>query len=327
MVKVNRTICLAPMMDYTDRHFRYLLRLISSNMLLYTEMVHTGAILKGERNRFLEFHPAETPVALQLGGNSPAELAKCAKIAEDYGYSEVNLNVGCPSDRVQSGRFGACLMAHPELVADCVAAMDSAVSIPVTVKNRIGIDKIIDYEFLHRFVEPVAAAGCNAFIVHARNAWLDGLSPKQNREIPPLDYEKVYCLKADFPALEIIINGGIRGYTEIDTHLGTVDGVMIGRKAYEDPYYWHEVDQRYFNAKSRDISRESIVKQYCGYIQSRLDEDVYLKHMARHILNLFAGQPGARQWRRALSERVIQRSAGIEVIDHAMESMSAKLCA
>ncbi len=324
---VDRKICLAPMMDYTDRHFRYLMRLISQNMLLYTEMVHCGAILFGDRDRFLQFHPSETPVALQLGGNDPKQLAESAKIAEGYGYSEVNLNVGCPSDRVRSGRFGACLMADPELVADCVASMVAAVSIPVTVKNRIGIDKQADYGFLRHFVGVVARSGCQTFIIHARKAWLDGLSPKQNREIPPLEYERVYQLKNDFPELEIIINGGIRCYDQIDDHLNHVDGVMIGRKAYENPYYWRQIDEKYFNAEKSDISRETFVKQYTEYIQSQLSHDIYLKHTARHILNMFAGQPGAKAWRRYLSENMNNRSKGVEIIEQAMELLELKRCA
>ncbi len=323
---LNRKICLAPMMDYTDRHFRYLMRLISKRMLLYTEMVHCGAILFGDRDRFLAFDSIEEPVSIQLGGNDPKQLAECAKIAEDYGYSEVNLNVGCPSDRVQSGQFGACLMANPQLVAECVAAMQAIVSIPVTVKNRIGIDKHTDYDFLYQFVTPIAQAGCTTFIVHARKAWLQGLSPKQNREIPPLEYEKVYRLKQDFPGLNIIINGGITDYEQIDVHLQHVDGVMIGRKAYDDPYYWRDIDHRYFGIPRTDISREIFVKQYADYIQSQLSNDVYLKHMARHILNMFAGQPGAKVWRRFLSENINNRSSGIEIIEQAMD-LQLKQCA
>ena len=314
------------MMDYTDRHFRYLMRLISKRMLLYTEMVHCGAVLFGDRDRFLAFDSIEEPVSIQLGGNDPRQLAECAKIAEDYGYSEVNLNVGCPSDRVQSGQFGACLMANPQLVAECVAAMQAIVSIPVTVKNRIGIDKHTDYDFLHQFVTPIAQAGCTTFIVHARKAWLQGLSPKQNREIPPLEYEKVYRLKQDFPGLNIIINGGITDYEQIDVHLQHVDGVMIGRKAYDDPYYWRDIDHRYFGIPRTDISREIFVKQYADYIQSQLSNDVYLKHMARHILNMFAGQPGAKVWRRFLSENINNRSSGIEIIEQAMD-LQLKQCA
>jgi len=315
------------MMDYTDRHFRYMMRLVSKNMLLYTEMVHCGAILFGERERFLQFHPCETPVALQLGGNDPNQLAQSAKIAEDYGFSEVNLNVGCPSDRVQSGQFGACLMANPQLVAECVAAMKNAVSIPITVKNRIGIDKQVGYEFLHQFVDCVARAGCQTFVIHARKAWLDGLSPKENRDIPPLEYEHVYRLKRDLPDLEIIINGGIKAYDQIDDHLKQVDGVMIGRRAYEDPYYWRGIDERYFGSKNLDISREMFVKQYTEYIQSQLNHDIYLKHMVRHMLNMFAGQPGAKAWRRYLSENMNNRSNGVEIIEQAMELIELKRCA
>ena len=325
--RVNRKICLAPMMDYTDRHFRYLMRLISNNMLLYTEMVHCGAVLFGDRDRFLQFNDLEMPVALQLGGNNPHQLAQSAKIAEDYGYSEVNLNVGCPSDRVQSGQFGACMMADPQLVAECIASMQKAVSIPITVKNRIGIDKHADYEFLHHFVEVVAQTGCSTFAIHARKAWLEGLSPKENRDIPPLEYEKVYQLKNNFPQLEIIINGGITDYAQIDVHLKHVDGVMIGRKAYNDPYYWQQVDEIYFNDEKSDISREIFVKQYMEYIQSQLSNGIYLKHMIKHILNMFAGQPRAKVWRRYLSENMNNRSNDIEIIEQAMELLQLKRCA
>ena len=315
------------MMDYTDRHFRYLMRLISKNMLLYTEMVHCGAVLHGDWRRFLDFDEFEAPIALQLGGNDPGLLTKCAKIAEEHGYSEVNLNIGCPSDRVKSGQFGACLMANPVRVGDCVAAMQAAVDIPVTVKNRIGIDKDADYEFLYHFTRIVAQAGCKTFIIHARKAWLDGLSPKQNRDIPPLEYEKVYRLKRHFPELEVVINGGISEYLHIDEHLQKVDGVMIGRKAYNDPYYWTELDHRYFGGDKVSISRQLFVKQYCNYIQSQIGNDVYLKHMARHLLNLFNGQPGAKAWRRYLSENMSKQSAGIEVVEQAMDLVNFEKCA
>ena len=324
---IDRRICLAPMMDYTDRHFRYLMRLISKNMLLYTEMVHCDAILHGHRHRFLQFNRFESPIALQLGGNDPQSLAQCAKIAEDYGYSEVNLNVGCPSDRVKSGQFGACLMANPGRVGDCVAAMQAAVGIPVTVKNRIAIDKQADYEFLYQFTHTVAQSGCQTFIVHARKAWLDGLSPKENRDVPPLEYEKVYQLKRDFPQLEIVINGGIGEYRQIEENLSKVDGVMIGRKAYNDPYYWKDIDSRYFAGVKATNSRQLFVKQYCTYIQSQIGNDVYLKHMARHLLNLFNGQPGARAWRRFLSENMCKQSAGVEIVEQAMELVNLKKCA
>ncbi|MDJ0969872.1 MAG: tRNA dihydrouridine(20/20a) synthase DusA, partial [Kiloniellales bacterium] len=234
------------MMDWTDRHCRYLLRLISRRTLLYTEMVPTGAVLHGDRARFLGFDPAERPLALQLGGAEPEDLAACARLAEAEGYDEVNLNVGCPSDRVQHARFGACLMAEPALVARCIAAMQDAVGIPVTVKSRIGIDDQDDYVDLLRFVDSVASVGCRSFTVHARKAWLEGLSPKQNREIPPLNYERVYRLKAERPDLEIVINGGIRSLDEAEAHLARVDGVMIGRAAYQDPYLLAEADRRLF---------------------------------------------------------------------------------
>src|SRR5690606_272739 len=241
----SRTISVAPMMDWTDRHCRHFLRQISRHTLLYTEMVTSGAILHGPRERLLAFDPAEHPVALQLGGCDPAELAECVRIGAAYGYDEINLNCGCPSDRVQSGRFGACLMAEPALVAECVAAMRAAVNIPVTVKTRIGIDEFDSYEFLHAFVGQVAAAGCNIFIIHSRKAWLRGLSPRENREVPPLRYDVPARLKADFPQLQIVLNGGVKTLDDMQTHLRTFDGVMIGREAYSNPYLLAEVDRRF----------------------------------------------------------------------------------
>lgn len=310
---LDRRLSVAPMMDCTDRHDRFLLRLISKQILLYTEMITTGALLHGDSAKFLAYDEAEHPIALQLGGSEPDEMGRCARMAQDAGYDEVNMNVGCPSDRVKSGRFGACLMAEPQRVADCVAAMTAAANIPVTVKTRIGIDHQDSYEELHAFVEQVAV-GCDVFTIHARKAWLNGLSPKQNREIPPLCYGQVYRLKQDFPHLHISVNGGIHTLDEIDQHLACVDGVMIGREAYKNPYFLSEVDTRYFNSPQAARSREAILEDYLIYIEQQLAQGVYLKHMARHVLGLFQGVPGAKSWRRAISENVYRPDAGCEVI-------------
>ncbi|MCR9214660.1 MAG: tRNA dihydrouridine(20/20a) synthase DusA [Proteobacteria bacterium] len=298
----DRKISIAPMMDWTDRHDRYFLRLITSRALLYTEMVTTGAILFGDADRHLRFDPAEQPVALQLGGSTPDDLARCCEIAEGYGYQEINLNVGCPSDRVQNGRFGACLMAEPETVAACVKAMKAATSLPVTVKNRIGIDDLDSYDHLLKFTSTIAEAGCETFIIHARKAWLTGLSPKENRTIPPLDYPRVYQLKQDFPELEIIINGGIRTVEEIDDHLEQVDGVMIGREAYQNPYFLAEIDHRYYGLEDTAPERREVVEQILPYIDREMNKGVPLKSITRHMLGLFQGRPGAKAWRRHISE-------------------------
>ncbi|PHQ67863.1 MAG: tRNA dihydrouridine(20/20a) synthase DusA [Sneathiella sp.] len=317
MAKVDRTISIAPMMDWTDRHDRYFLRLITSRSLLYTEMVTTGAILFGDAERHLRFDPVEQPVALQLGGSNPDDLAKCCKIGEDYGYQEVNLNVGCPSDRVQTGRFGACLMAEPKTVAACVSAMKSATSLPVTVKNRIGIDDLDSYEHLTEFTKTVADAGCETFIIHARKAWLTGLSPKENRTVPPLDYPRVYRLKQDFPELEIIINGGIQTLEEIDEHLRHVDGVMIGREAYQNPYFLAEIDNRYFGLSEDAPERREVVDQILPYINREMRKGVPLKSITRHMLGLFQGRPGARAWRRHISENAHLAGATTDILQEA----------
>ena len=312
------------MMDWTDRHCRYLLRLISRRTLLYTEMVPTGAVLHGDRVRFLGFDPAERPLALQLGGAEPEDLAACARLAEAEGYDEVNLNVGCPSDRVQQARFGACLMAEPALVARCIAAMQDAVGIQVTVKSRIGIDDQDDYVDLLRFVDSVASVGCRSFTVHARKAWLEGLSPKQNREIPPLNYERVYRLKAERPDLEIVINGGIRSLDEAEAHLARVDGVMIGRAAYQDPYLLAEADCRLFGEPGRAVSREAVVEAMIAYTERETARGVPVKCITRHMLGLFNGLPGARAWRRSLSETAHRPGAGPEVIAAAFDAVVAR---
>ena len=316
--KLDRRLSVAPMMDWTDRHDRYFLRLISRRALLYTEMIATGAVLHGDRDRLLAFDPAERPLALQLGGAVPAELAACARLAAARGYDEVNLNVGCPSDRVQNARFGACLMAEPALVADCVGAMRAAVSIPVTVKTRIGIDERDSYDDLRAFVETVAAAGCETFVIHARKAWLQGLSPKQNREIPPLHYERVYRLKRDVPALQVIVNGGILTLDEAEAHLRQVDGVMIGRAAYQTPYMLAGAGRRIFGDDAPPPGREAVVRRLLPYAERQVARGVPVKSITRHILGLFNGLPGARLWRRHLSEAAHRPGAGPEVIEQAL---------
>jgi len=310
------------MMDWTDRHCRYFHRLLSRHALLYTEMVTTGALIHGDRQRFLQFHAEEHPLALQLGGSNPRELGWCAKMAEDYGYDEVNLNVGCPSDRVQNGRFGACLMAEPELVAECVEAMCQATGLPVTVKSRIGIDDQDSYEALVHFIATIASAGCRTFIVHARKAWLKGLSPKQNREIPPLRYEVVYQLKIDFPQLEFILNGGVTSLAQAETHLQHVDGVMVGREAYQNPYVLAEVDRRIFGADVEPVTRYEAVEQLLPYIGLQLGDGLRLNTVTRHTLGLFHGEPGARGWRRHLSENVGRSGADINVVREALRFTS-----
>jgi len=319
MKQIDRRLSIAPMMDHTDRHFRYFLRIISPHALLYTEMITTGALIHGDRQRFLEHHVDEYPLAIQLGGSDPEDLATCAVIAEQAGYDEVNLNVGCPSDRVQSGRFGACLMAEPELVAEGISSMSQSVDIPVTVKTRIGIDDKDSYEELTTFIDCVKQAGCNTFIIHARKAWLNGLSPKENREVPPLQYETVYQLKRDFPDLDVIINGGFTTQDDIMEQYQYVDGVMIGRAAYQNPYLLAEIEQVLFANGSPLPSRYEILERFMTYVQQNLDQGVYLGHMTRHILGLFFGQPGARAYRRFISEFAYREGAGVEIIKCAME--------
>ena len=303
------------MMDCTDRHERYFLRLISRHILLYTEMVTTGAIIHGDRKYLIGFDPFEHPVALQLGGSDPADLAVCAKVGEDWGYDEINLNVGCPSDRVQSGRFGACLMAEPNLVGDGISAMCNDVHIPVTVKTRIGIDDRDSYAALVDFVATVAESGCRSFAFHARKAWLQGLSPKENREIPPLCYDMVYQIKRDFPDLEVIINGGITSLDEAEMHLRQVDGVMVGREAYSNPYFLSDVDRRFFGETNVMASRHEILAAFLPYVSRQLANGTRLNQMSRHLIGLFAGQPGARAWRRYVSENAHKPGAGIEVLE------------
>ena len=317
----SQLISIAPMLDWTDRHCRFFHRLLTQYSLLYTEMVTTGAILYGNRQQLLAYSPQEHPLALQLGGSDPQALAECAQIAQDYGYDEVNLNVGCPSDRVQSGRFGACLMAEPELVAECVSHMQNRLKIPVTVKTRIGIDDNDSYEALQYFTSTVAAAGCKKFIIHARKAWLKGLSPKENREIPPLRYDIAAKLKADFPQLIFILNGGIKTHAQIEEHLQVFDGVMLGREAYQNPYILAFIDQKYYDNASLIKSRAQVLDLLLPYIESELRKGQSLTHMTRHILGLFQGQPGARLWRRYLSENAHQINAGVDVVRRAFEQM------
>ncbi|WP_413114005.1 tRNA dihydrouridine(20/20a) synthase DusA [Thaumasiovibrio sp. DFM-14] len=315
----------APMLDWTDRHCRYFHRLMSKEALLYTEMVTTGAIIHGKGD-FLAYNEEEHPLALQLGGSNPADLAHCAKLAAERGYDEVNLNVGCPSDRVQNGRFGACLMGEAELVAQCVSAMREVVDIPVTVKTRIGIDDQDSYQFLTDFVGHVhEKGGVDMFTIHARKAWLSGLSPKENREIPPLDYPRVYQLKKDFPHLTLALNGGVKSLDEALEHLKHLDGVMIGREAYQSPYLMAEVDQRLFGDQREVMKRRAIVEAMYPYIEEQLSKGSYLGHITRHMLGLFQSMPGARQWRRYISENAHKPGSGVEVLQAALAKIPAEL--
>ncbi|WP_354624591.1 tRNA dihydrouridine(20/20a) synthase DusA [Psychromonas sp. MME2] len=307
---------IAPMLDWTDRHCRHFHRVLSKNTLLYTEMVTTGAILYGKGN-YLQKGDSEHPVCLQLGGSASVDLAQAALAGKEQGYDEINLNVGCPSDRVQNGRFGACLMAEPDLVGDAVNAMKEATGLPVSVKTRIGIDELDSYQFLCDFIAKVQEKGCDTFIVHARKAWLSGLSPKQNRDVPPLDYERVYQLKKDFPELTIAINGGIKTLDECETHLKYLDGVMLGREVYANPYLLSTVDQRLFASQEKVLTRFEVLEKMYPYIEQQLSNGANLNHIARHMLGLFQGVAGARAWRRHLSENGHVQGAGIEVMQKA----------
>lgn len=318
-IKFAHRLSLAPMLDWTDRDFRYLCRLISKHTLLYTEMVTTGALLHGDHLRFLMHDELEYPMALQLGGSDPFELARCAKLGAEAGYQEINLNVGCPSDRVQNGRFGACLMAEPQLVAECVNAMKQAVDLPVTVKTRLGIDEQDSYAFLVEFVEAINQVEVDALILHARKAWLKGLSPKENRDIPPLEYTKVYQLKQDFPDLHLDINGGVQTIDEVETHLQQVDGVMMGRALYHQPYLLAYADKRIFNDARSVPTQHAVVDLMLPYIEMRMQQGRPLKSITRHMLGLFQGLPGARRWRRHLSENTHLPGVGIEVITDALK--------
>jgi tRNA-dihydrouridine synthase A len=317
----DHRFCVAPMMDLTDRHARFFLRLLSRRARLYTEMITTGALLHGDAPRFLRFDPAEHPLAIQLGGSEPRELARCARMAQDSGYDEVNLNVGCPSDRVQSGRFGACLMAEPALVADCMAAMIAAVRVPVTLKTRIGIDRDESTERLWRLVEAVHAAGVRVLVVHARNAWLDGLSPKENREVPPLRYEVVHALKAAFPDCTVVVNGGITTLAQCRDQLAHADGVMLGREAYYNPWLLQSVDPVLFGEAPPLGNLEDVVERLLPYAEREHAGGTPLSAITRHVLGLVQGVPGARQWRRTLSEQVHRPGATPALLREALDAV------
>ncbi|MDP5052568.1 MAG: tRNA dihydrouridine(20/20a) synthase DusA [Congregibacter sp.] len=314
--------CTAPMMDWSDRHCRYFWRLLTSNARLYTEMVTTGALIHGDRSRFLAFNKEEAPIALQLGGSDPTDLARCASWAQDWGYNEVNLNCGCPSDRVQNGAFGACLMGEPQRVRDCISAMRDACDIDVTVKHRIGIDHMESYAELCHFVGTVAAGGCQVFIVHARKAWLSGLSPKENREVPPLNYPWVYRLKQDFPELTIVVNGGIESLDDCEPQLQQLDGVMLGRSAYHNPWILAEVDRRLFGRPQRFSYREELIDAMLPYVETELAKGVRLNQITRHLLGLYQEVPGARRYRRLLSEQAHRPGAGADVLRAAMTEVT-----
>jgi len=313
---ISHKLSVAPMLDWTDKHCRYFYRVMSKHTVLYTEMVTTGAILFGKGD-YLSFNDEEHPVVLQLGGSDPIALTECDKQAEQKGYDEININVGCPSDRVQNGRFGACLMAEPNVVAECIDKMQAAVNIPVTVKSRIGIDDLDSYEFLHTFIDTVGQAGCQHFIVHARKAWLSGLSPKQNREVPPLDYARVYKIKKDFSQLEISINGGIKTFEESKEHLLHIDGVMIGREIYQNPYMLTQADQELWTSDRAILSRAEVIEQMSVYIDKYVAQGGRVWHVVRHMLGLCNGLPGARQFRRYLSENAGKESANSNVLREA----------
>ena len=311
------------MLDWTDRHCRYFLRLISHHAVLYTEMITTGAILHGDTDYHLAMNPEEHPVALQLGGSDPTDLARACVLARQYDYAEINLNCGCPSDRVQNGMFGAVMMKNAQITADCIKAMQDAVDLPITVKHRIGVDDFDSYEFLCDFVDSLAATGCQTFLVHARKAWLKGLSPKQNREIPELNYDRVYQLKKDFPRLEIIINGGVTDLQQSAQHLQQLDGVMVGREAYTNPYLLATVDQQIYGSEEPVKSRQKIAEEFLQYVDNELGKGTRLQAMTRHILGLFHGMPGARQYRRHISENAFKPDATIDVLVSALEKTTA----
>lgn len=318
---LNRAFCVAPMLDCTDRHERYLLRLISKHAVLYTEMVTTGAIIHGDRPRFLDFNESEHPVALQLGGSDPADMARCAELSQEWGYDEVNINVGCPSDRVQSGSFGACLMQSPGLVADNVKQMRAVVDIPVTVKCRIGVDDQDPQQALWQLVEASANAGCSVFLVHARMAWLKGLSPKENRNVPPLDYDLVYRLKEAFPELEIIINGGVNTIEQCHAHLTHVDGVMMGREVYSNPYVMASVDQEFYGGDEPAKTRDQIMHEYIEYVDRRLAVGNRLNALSKHVVGLYHGEPRSRLWRRHISENAHIPGSDSSVLQQAYAKM------
>ena len=314
-------LSVAPMMDRTDRHFRYFMRQITRRTLLYTEMVTSAAIIHGDRSKLLGFSPEEKPLVLQIGGDQPEELAICAEIAEDMGYDQVNLNVGCPSSRVQNGNFGACLMAQPQRVAEAVSKMQNRVKIPVTVKHRIGIDDRDRYEDMANFVEIVSGSGCQQFTVHARKAWLQGLSPKDNRNIPPLRYEDVHRLKQEFPHLLIEINGGLTNFSQVHEQLKSVDAVMIGRAAYDNPYLFATADREFYGEETTPLTRHQVVEAMFPYLEYWLSRGVKLNSIMRHVLQLFTGQPGTKAWKRYLSENGCLAGAGVEVVREALSQV------
>ena len=318
----SSAVSIAPMMDWTDRHCRYFYRLLSKNTQLYTEMITSKAILRGDKNRLLDFNASEHPLTLQLGGSDPKEMAECAQIAQKWGYDEVNINVGCPSDRVHSGSFGACLMKEPDLVAACVESMIDKCDIPVTVKSRIGIDDMESYDELSDFVSRINSKGCKHFIIHARKAWLQGLSPKENRTIPPLNYPWVYKLKKDFPQIQITINGGITSCLEIKSHLDYVDGVMLGRAVYNNPFLLSEVDSDIFREKKNPINREQVLKKYMVYMSEQLKIGVPIRSMTRHILGLYHGETNAKLFRRLLSGKVVGFDHLNEWLDFKINSLT-----
>ena len=317
----NFTVSVAPMMDWTDRHCRWFHRRLSRHALLYTEMVVADAVIHGDKDFLIAFNPAEHPVALQIGGSDPAKLAAASKVGEKFGYDEININIGCPSDRVQSGRFGACLMAEPDLVAECYTAMAEAVDVPVTVKCRLGIDDQDLDRTLPEFIEKVSAVGATHFIIHARKAWLKGLSPKENRDVPPLDYDLVRAMKARYPHLEIVLNGGIKTMAEAKAASEGLDGVMLGRAAYHDPWILREIDEAFYGGPTFTATREDIVQDVIGYAERKQDEDRSTKALIRHIMGLYAGRPGARLWRRTLSENM-SKAKPADVIRMAAEAMA-----
>ena len=314
----SHRFCIAPMMEWTDRHYRYLARLMSQHTFLYTEMVTSLALIHGDRSRFLTYNQEEHPVALQLGGNQAKQMAQAAEWGAEAGFDEININIGCPSDRVQAGGFGAYLMREPTRVADCVRAMKAVTETPITVKCRLGVDDDDSYAFFRDFVAEVAEAGCELFVVHARKALLKGLSPKQNREIPELQYDKVYRIKQEFPSLEIILNGGVKSIPEMQQHLSQVDGVMIGREAYKHPQFLLDIDQALFDQPGPDRNLIDVVQLYCRYMEVNLEQGVPLNAMAKHLLSLFQGVPGAKLWRRHLSEHIHQVGANVAVIEQAL---------
>ena len=319
-------LCVAPMMDWTDRHCRYFHRLLAPSALLYTEMVTTGAIEHGDKNRLLDFNPEEHPVALQLGGSDPEALANCTRIAADWGYDEVNLNVGCPSDRVQRGRFGACLMKEPELVRDCLVAMGEAADVPVTIKTRLGVDDLYRYDYFRDFVGLLSEAGVSTFIAHARRAWLSGLSPKQNRDVPPLDHDWVYRLKREMPQLTVVINGGVESLSAAEAPLAHVDGVMVGRAAYHDPWLLAECQGR-FAGGGQPATRADVIEPMSAYLETCVARGIPVKHITRHVLGLFQGQPGAKVWRRYLSENAYRQDDNVNILFQAREAMPAGVAA